>query len=81
MDAGPFPNIPLTVITAGKRPTFLVSDDIIATVERHQKSLCELSPQGKQIIAEKSGHYIQNSEPQVVVEAIEEIFTRTRLGA
>lgn len=68
-----FPNIPLTVLSAGKRFSLFVARDTLRTIERHQQELTRLSPQGKQRIAEQSGHYIQNSEPGLVIGAIHEI--------
>ena len=40
---------------------------------RMQKELAGLSSNGKQVIAEKSGHYIQLDQPELVIEAILEI--------
>ena len=65
--------MPVIVITASKRSSFFVPYEVAKTIERHQRELVELSPQGKQIIAEKSGHFVQNSEPQIVINAIREI--------
>jgi len=38
-----------------------------------QKELAGLSSQGKQVIAQKSGHYIQLDEPELVIDAIREL--------
>ena len=38
-----------------------------------QRELADLSSQGKQIIAQKSGHYIQLDEPELVIDAIREL--------
>jgi pimeloyl-ACP methyl ester carboxylesterase len=35
--------------------------------------LAALSPMGKQIVAEESGHYIQVSQPELVIDAIREV--------
>ena len=40
---------------------------------RMQKELTGLSSQGKQVIAQKSGHYIQLDEPELVIAAIHEL--------
>jgi len=77
-NAGAFPDVPLLVISAGKRSSFFVPDETIKIIEKHQKELVELSTQGKQIVAKKSGHFIQNSEPEIVVNAIMEIINQTR---
>ncbi|HZU69043.1 MAG TPA: alpha/beta hydrolase [Ktedonobacteraceae bacterium] len=38
-----------------------------------QRDLCTLSPQSQQIIAEKSGHYIQLDQPELVINAIKSL--------
>lgn len=76
--AGAFTDVPLTVITAAKRVTFGSPPEILETVEMHQKDLSKMSPQGKQLVARSSGHYIQNTEPEVVIAAVKEIFQENR---
>jgi hypothetical protein len=38
-----------------------------------QAELAALSTRGKHIIAEESGHYIQVTHPQLVIDAIREV--------
>lgn len=77
--AGPFPDIPLVVITAGKEPpSWLIGAEGIRIHQINQKSLVTLSPQGKQIIAEKSGHFVQNDEPEIVIQAINDMTDKAR---
>jgi hypothetical protein len=38
-----------------------------------QKELVGRSSRGKQIIAEKSGHYIQHDQPELVIDAIRQV--------
>jgi len=78
-NAGPFPDVPLVVLTAGKRFWWLAPEETRQTIENHQRSLAALSARGKQIIAEKSGHFVQNDSPEVVIEAIREVVTQARL--
>lgn len=69
--AGPFPAVPLVVVSAGKHPpSLLMSADAVALRAANQRALCALSPHGKQIIAANSGHFPQFTEPDVVIEAI-----------
>jgi pimeloyl-ACP methyl ester carboxylesterase len=75
--AGPFPNVLLTVLSAGKRFSLFVAKHTLDTIERQQQELAQLSPQGKQIIAQQSGHYIQHSQPDLVIAAIQEIIDNT----
>ncbi|MDY0095297.1 MAG: alpha/beta hydrolase [Candidatus Vecturithrix sp.] len=70
--AGPFPDIPVIVITAGQKwilDTQAWRDQWL----RFQQDLVALSPQGRQIIATKSGHVIQDQQPEVVIDAIRAI--------
>ena len=79
-DAGPFPAIPLIVISAGKQPaSWLVRDEVIRVLLDNQRSLASMSPNGKQVIAEKSGHFVQNDEPELVIQAIREIVDKNRV--
>jgi len=77
--APPFPDIPLTVISAGKEPpSWLVGDGFIRMFQENQRRLVSLSSQGRQIIAKQSGHFVQNDEPEVVVQAIREVVDKAR---
>ena len=38
-----------------------------------QQDLVELSPMGRQILAEKSGHFVQGSQPELVIQAIRDV--------
>lgn len=70
--AGPFPDIPVAVITAGKRWVL----DTKSWREQwmvFQQDLAALSPQGTQIVADKSGHVIQLQQPEVIIAAIRQI--------
>ncbi len=60
------------VVTAGKRPPF-ASDEIVRMVQSHQRSLATLSPQGRQIVAEKSRHFVQRDTPEIVIRALREV--------
>ena len=75
--AGAFPDVPLIVITAGKRSTFILSSKDIKRIELLQKDLSAMSPQGRIVIAENSKHCIQDSEPATIVKAINEIIEST----
>jgi len=75
--AGPFPNIPVIVITAGKR-WILDTQAWREQWMRFQQDLVLLSPQGKQTIATESGHFIQDQQPALVIDAIQEIVEHAR---
>lgn len=62
--------VPLTVITRGKRLT--------ATWDSLQANLVLLSPQGRRLVAGRSGHYVQRDEPAVVVAAVRDMVDSLR---
>lgn len=73
-------NIPLVVLYRG------VDDDPTPglTLEENkqrwlglQTELATLSPQGKLVVADKSGHHIQLDQPNLVIDAIEQVLTAT----
>lgn len=73
--AGPFPDIPLRVLTAGKG--WAKADDLEWWLGL-QQDLIAMSPRGEGHVIETSGHFIQREEPQAVVEAIREVLEEVR---
>jgi len=70
-NAGPFPDIPLTVMTATKHGSlFTIQSRNGRWWMELQRGMAAASPQGKQIIAEGSDHYIQDDRPTLVIDAI-----------
>ena len=75
--AGSFPKIPLTVITGGKAPSKLfVSPSAFNIHLNNQQELTQLSSLGKQVIAKKSGHFVQLSEPELIIEEIRKLMAK-----
>ncbi|MDB5872768.1 MAG: hypothetical protein JWQ07_2210 [Ramlibacter sp.] len=69
--AGPFPAVPVTVVTGGADPPrWLMSPAARQARHAHQQALARLSPQGKQVVAAKSGHFPQLTEPALVLEVL-----------
>ena len=65
--AGPFPAVPLRVVTGGLTPrAWMLSPGAIGARRAHQQELARLSPMGQQVIAHRSGHFPQLTEPDVV---------------
>ena len=67
--AGPFPGIPLRVVTGGRQMPYVPR----VAFEKHreaQRKLVALSPLGERVIAEKSGHMPQISEPELVSQVV-----------
>ena len=85
---GTLDDLPLIVLTAGAenkgpQPPWM-TDELRADIrkvwlELHTE-LTELSSNGRQIMAKKSGHYIQHDEPELVVDAIREVVEQVRSG-
>jgi pimeloyl-ACP methyl ester carboxylesterase len=75
--AGPFPDIPLAVVT-GERPSsrLTTSPTVAQRHDRRQRDLVVMSPQGLQFLAPKSGHFPQITDPEVVVMATRHILAQ-----
>lgn len=76
--AGPFPNIPLIILSHGdanKGPRLPVSEEVWQESQRH---LLSLSPRSEQVIAKKSGHNIHYDQPELVIDTIRRVFDQVR---
>jgi pimeloyl-ACP methyl ester carboxylesterase len=77
--AGPFPPVPVTVVTGGASPPkWLMSPQALQARRAHQQELVRLSPCGEQVIAAKSGHFPQLTEPGLVVETLAQLLHRVQ---
>lgn len=75
--AAPFPDVPLAVIVGGKAPKDWQARPEAQTLRRqHLEALSRLSPQGSLILAARSGHFPQISEPIAVLETIATLAAR-----
>ena len=63
------PNVPLVIVSSG--------DQSAETIARH-RLLTGLSPQGRHLVATRSGHWIQFDEPDLVVTAVRDIVDQVR---
>jgi pimeloyl-ACP methyl ester carboxylesterase len=78
-EAPDFPPIPVTVLSGGKRlPRWMVSEAAQQERARNQEGLVRLSPLGERVIAKRSAHFPQMSEPQVVLDALAALVRRVR---
>ena len=70
--AGPLPDVPLTVVTRGRRvwPRTAKGDAMEKLWMELQDDLAARSPHAIHMIAERSGHYVQLDQPEVVLNAI-----------
>jgi pimeloyl-ACP methyl ester carboxylesterase len=78
-EAPAFPPVPVTVVSGGKRlPRWIMPEAAVQERERNQQALAALSPLGERVIAARSAHFPQMSEPQVVLDALERLAARAR---
>jgi len=66
--AGPFPAVPLTVVAATDHGSFFRSWEPV--LMRLQRGLAKLSPKGRLIVAQGSGHDVQADRPALVISVI-----------
>lgn len=72
--AGPFPPVPLAVVSGGQEPPrWLMSPEALRAKRANQKALAALSPRGRQVIARRSGHFPQLTQPQLVLDVLRDI--------
>ncbi|MCX6032214.1 MAG: alpha/beta fold hydrolase [Chloroflexi bacterium] len=60
-------------ISAGSGISASDVEQLKALIRGLPAELAALSPKGRQVVAEKSGHYIQVDQPELVIEAIREV--------
>jgi hypothetical protein len=77
--AGPFPPVPLAVLTHGEPGN--LGPPLEEPWQELQVAQSQLSPKGRLIVARRSGHYIQNDQPWLVVLAIVVVVTLARHDA
>ncbi len=69
--AGSFPNVPVTVLSGTKKMPF-VPPEAFDIHLRYQRKLLVLSKHSRQYFCNKSSHFPQITEPEIVIEAIME---------
>ncbi len=69
----PFPDVPIAVLTAGKKSSPLEGEEMRNQWLEFQNDLSALSQNSKHIIVENSGHYIHKDRPDVVLNEIARI--------
>ena len=76
--AGDFPDVPVRVITGGLTPrAWLMSPGAVGAKRANQQALARLSPLGEQVIAQRSGHFPQLTEPWLVLRELRELVGRS----
>ena len=76
LNAGPFPDVPLVVLTGGKQ--FLVGARFYEVWFETQKSLAALSSDSTHTVCNRCGHYIHKDDPKLVVAAVKDIVQQVR---
>lgn len=66
-NAGPFPAIPLIILTATHHHEPAQREELW---RKWQHGITQLSPKSMQLFAWNSGHYVQKQQPKLVVDAI-----------
>ena len=80
--SGPFPHVPLVVVTGG-RPAmgWVTPRPLLEGRAANQRALARLSPLGHQVIAARSGHFPQFSEPAVMIAAVRAVVSERGPGS
>jgi len=76
MQGGPFPNVPLVVLTSMKKP--LEGPRFREVWLATQKELAALSNDSTHTVCSRCGHYIHKDDPQLVIAAVENVVQRAR---
>lgn len=75
--AGPFPPVPVAVVSGGMDPpTSLLAADAAQARRERQAALARLSPLGEHVVAARSGHFPQRSEPELVLRVLRRLIER-----
>jgi len=78
-DAPGFPDVPLVVVSGGRRPPGpLMPAAAWAARQTGQRALVALAPGGQHVVATRSGHFPQLTEPDVVVDAVRRVVDASR---
>ena len=85
------PSLPLVVLTRGvpisaelppemlsKLPPDFPFDTFDTVWQELQADLAALAPGARQVIATESGHYVQTQQPQLVIDAVEQVVDAVR---
>jgi pimeloyl-ACP methyl ester carboxylesterase len=74
----PIPNIPLVVLTAAYAKWLPRSKQIEQVRQELQSDLAHLVPNSSHLIATRSGHFIQQDRPDLVIHAIQTVVVEVR---
>ena len=81
-DVRPFGALPLTALTAGKMSVPGVTPEVADALHREwvamHKEIVARSTRGRWILAERSTHYIQRDQPDLVIQSVREMLDTVR---
>jgi pimeloyl-ACP methyl ester carboxylesterase len=78
--AGDFPPVPVRVLTGGLTPRGTQQSPAVVGAKRaNQSDLARLSPLGEHVIAQKSGHFPQLTEPELVLQVLSDLVEQVRV--
>jgi pimeloyl-ACP methyl ester carboxylesterase len=77
MNAGPFPDVPVTILTSGKK-MFGVDVRFQEVWLQTQKELATLSAESEHRVCGHCGHYVHKDDPNLVVAAVNSIVQQVR---
>jgi pimeloyl-ACP methyl ester carboxylesterase len=75
--AGEFPDVPLVVVSGAMAPPeSLLPREAFERRQQLQRELARLAPDAEHVVAGRSGHFPQLSEPQLVADALQRLVER-----
>ncbi len=76
LNAGPFPDVPLIVLTGGKQ--LLASQRFYDLWLKTQAQLASLSSQSQHSVCRHCGHYVHKDNPKLVIDAVTSVIEQAR---
>jgi pimeloyl-ACP methyl ester carboxylesterase len=79
--AAPLPDVPLIVLRHGtvlQHPAGWPVTAVEQAWREGQEALAKSTPQGKVVVAQSSGHFIQVDQPQLIVDSVKEVVDKAR---
>jgi pimeloyl-ACP methyl ester carboxylesterase len=73
-----FPDVPLTVISAGRLPKGRRQRELLRGNQALHARLAELSPRGRHVMAERSGHQVTVDQPDLIAAEVDSMVRELR---
>lgn len=75
---GPLPNVPATVLSSTRLWMNVPTTDLMLLQISIHNSLAKQIPEARHILTNKSGHTIQDDEPELVIESIRQVWEKRK---